>query len=75
LPEPVNKTEHGVKQTREAWFARITRLFDRGVVEERAWDELEELLILADVGVNIPKLIIERKRIAFYLFLEFFFQK
>ena len=52
MPEPVNKTEQGVKQTREAWFARLTRLFDRDVVEEQVWDELEELLIFADVGVE-----------------------
>ena len=52
MPEAVNKTEQGVKQTREAWFTRIARLFDRGVVEEQVWEELEELLILADVGVE-----------------------
>ena len=52
MSEPVNKTEQGVKQTREAWFTRIARLFDRGVVEEQVWAELEELLILADVGVE-----------------------
>ena len=51
MPETVNKTEQGIKQTREAWFSRIARLFERHVVEEQVWDELEELLILADVGV------------------------
>lgn len=62
MPEQVNKTEQGVKQTREAWFTRISHLFDRGVVEEQVWDELEELLILADVGVETTNKLLEQTR-------------
>ncbi|MBM4454476.1 MAG: signal recognition particle-docking protein FtsY, partial [Chloroflexi bacterium] len=46
-----SKTDQGVKRSREAWFSRISHLFDRSSVEEDTWEELEELLIAADVGV------------------------
>jgi fused signal recognition particle receptor len=47
----VNKTEKAVKRSREGWFGKVVRLFDRTSVEAEVWDELEELLIAADVGV------------------------
>lgn len=46
------KTEQAVKRTKESWFSKITRLFERARIEEGLWDELEELLISADVGVG-----------------------
>jgi len=46
-----NKMEQGVRRSHETWFGKISRLFDRDSVEEQTWDELEELLISADVGV------------------------
>jgi fused signal recognition particle receptor len=46
------KTEKGVKRTREAWWGKVVHLFDRPTFGEELWDELEELLISADVGVN-----------------------
>ena len=55
-----NKTEQGVKRSRETWFGRIARLFDRTTVEEETWNELEELLISADVGVPTTHKLISR---------------
>jgi fused signal recognition particle receptor len=46
------KTEKGVKRTREAWWGKVVHLFDRPTFGEELWDELEELLISADVGVS-----------------------
>jgi len=46
------RTEKGVKRTREAWWGKVVHLFDRPTFGEELWDELEELLISADVGVN-----------------------
>jgi fused signal recognition particle receptor len=46
-----NKTEQGVKRSRESWFGKMARLLDRTSIEDEVWDELEELLIAADVGV------------------------
>jgi len=51
MSDLATKTEQGVRRSREAWFGRIRRLFDRTTVEEGTWDELEELLISADVGM------------------------
>ncbi|TET42969.1 MAG: signal recognition particle-docking protein FtsY [Dehalococcoidia bacterium] len=58
----LKKTELGVKRSREAWFSKITHLFDRGSVGEEIWRELEELLILADVGVDTTDKLVERVR-------------
>jgi fused signal recognition particle receptor len=54
------KTEKGVKRTREAWWGKVVHLFDRTTFGDDLWDELEELLISADVGVNTTGKLIER---------------
>jgi len=54
------KTEKGVKRTREAWWGKVVNLFDRATFGAELWDELEELLISADVGVNTTGKLIER---------------
>ena len=54
------KTEQGVRRTREAWFGKVAHLLDRSRVDEGLWDELEELLILADVGVDTTSRLLER---------------
>jgi fused signal recognition particle receptor len=40
-----------VRRTRDAVFSQVADLFDRREVDESLWEELEELLIQADVGV------------------------
>ena len=54
------KTEKGVKRTREAWWGKVVHLFDRPTFGDELWDELEELLISADVGVNTTSKLVER---------------
>lgn len=54
------KTEQGVKRTREVWWGRVVSLLDRAIFDEELWDELEELLISADVGVGTTGKLIER---------------
>jgi len=54
------KTEKGVKRTREAWWGKVVHLFDRPILSDELWDELEELLISADVGVSTTGRLIER---------------
>ena len=46
------KTEVGVKRSREAWFGKIASVFNRDTLGTEVWDELEELLVSADVGVE-----------------------
>ncbi len=55
-----NKTEQGVKRSRETWFGKMAHLFDRTRVGDEVWDELEELLIAADVGVATVQKLIEK---------------
>jgi fused signal recognition particle receptor len=54
------KTEKGVKRSREAWWGKVAHLFDRPTFGDELWDELEELLISADVGVDTTGKLIER---------------
>ncbi|UCH51679.1 MAG: signal recognition particle-docking protein FtsY [Chloroflexota bacterium] len=56
----LDKTQQGVKRSRESWFGKIAGLFDRPRIEDEVWDELEELLIAADVGVATTQKLIER---------------
>jgi fused signal recognition particle receptor len=51
MDDTASKTEQGVKRSRESWFSKVTSLFNRSKIEEETWEELEELLIAADVGV------------------------
>jgi fused signal recognition particle receptor len=60
MSDSLSKTQEGVKRSRESWFGRIARLFDRASVEDEVWDELEELLIAADVGVTTTQKLIEK---------------
>ena len=52
-------TQQAVKRSRETWFGKIAKLFDQARVEDTVWDELEELLIAADVGVATTQKLIE----------------
>jgi len=56
----VNEFSKALKRSRESWFSRVARLLDRTTVEEVLWDELEELLISADVGVATTTKLLER---------------
>jgi fused signal recognition particle receptor len=60
MPDSVVVTQQAVKRSRETWFGKIARLFDQIKVESEVWDELEELLIAADVGVITTQKLIER---------------
>lgn len=46
------KTELGVKRSKETWFGKITSIFNREAFGNEVWEELEELLVSADVGVD-----------------------
>jgi len=56
------RTEQGVSRSREGFFSRIAGLFNRVRIEESTWDELEELLISADVGMETAGKLLERVR-------------
>lgn len=56
------KFEKALKRSREGWFSRVVHLFDRAALDEALWDEVEELLISADVGVATTTKLLQRVR-------------
>ncbi len=57
------KLKEGLSKTKNAIFKQVDNLFKHFVkVDEELLEELEELLIMADVGVNSTEIIIERLR-------------
>ena len=56
------KTEQAVAKSRESWFGRMASLLRRSRLDDDLWDELEELLISADVGVALTERMIKRVR-------------
>ena len=61
----LERTELGVKHTKKAWFSKIARLFERKSFGDELWDELEELLILSDVGISTTAKLVDivRRRV------------
>lgn len=57
------KTQEGVRRSRETWFGRIVGVL-RGSprLDDSVWDQLEEILISADLGVDISLKLIERMK-------------
>ena len=56
----VEKTRQGLRKSRDSWFGRIVGLLASPRLEEGVWEELEELLISADVGVETSLNLIEK---------------
>ena len=52
-------TERAVKPSRERWFGRIVGLLRSPRLDDAVWDEIEEILISSDVGVETSLRIIE----------------
>lgn len=60
------KTRSAVRRTGQRWFRRVAGVFQRGEIDDEMWDELEELLISADVGVPTTMKLLDalRERVA-----------
>lgn len=56
------KTKESLGRTRETWSDKINAIFDRPEFDDDLWDELEEVLIAADVGVEASLKLVERTR-------------
>lgn len=56
----LNPFRESLARTREGVFSRVTSLFTQQVIDDALWEELEELLIRADVGVDISLDIIQK---------------
>ena len=53
--QPDVQLEQGLEKTRRGVFSEITRLFERGVLDDDLYEELEMLLIQADVGWDVSQ--------------------
>lgn len=64
--EPDVQLEQGLEKTRRGVFSEITRLFDRSTIDEELYDDLEMLLIQADVGWDVSQRLVRelRQRVA-----------
>jgi len=60
--DSLKKLENSLTRTRQSFFGRIGDLFGTGEVTDELWDELEELLIQADVGINTTVALVEEVR-------------
>lgn len=56
--EAARQTAIAVERTRRSWFGRIATIFERSQIDDALWEELEELLIAADVGVETTEEVI-----------------
>ena len=54
------KAQNIVKINREKWFNKLTDLLERSSQGEDFWDEIEEVLITADVGVTTSSKLVEQ---------------
>lgn len=59
------QTERAVERTRRGFFGRLGGLFERADFSDDLWDELEEVLIGADAGLETTTVIIDavKKRV------------
>lgn len=53
------KVQQGLKKSRESWYSRVAQMVQRPRLDEEAWEELEEMLISADVGVAATAQLVE----------------
>jgi len=49
----INPFRQSLEKTRQSVFKQVTNLFTTEVIDDDLWDELEELLVRADLGVSI----------------------
>ena len=57
--ENIEHTRDAVKPSRERWFGRILSVLKSSKLDDAVWEELEEILISSDVGVDTSLRIIE----------------
>jgi fused signal recognition particle receptor len=58
----LKRTDPGVKRGEETWFGKIANIFNRDAFGDEVWEELEELLISADVGVETTSKLMSKVR-------------
>ena len=57
--ENIEHTQDAVKPSRDRWFGKILSILQSSKLDDALWEELEEILISSDVGVDTSLSIIE----------------
>ena len=57
--ENIEHTQNAVKHSRDRWFGKILSILQSSKLDDALWEELEEILISSDVGVDTSLRIIE----------------
>ena len=57
--ENIEHTQDAVKPSRDRWFGKILSIIQSSELDDALWEELEEILISSDVGVDTSLRIIE----------------
>ena len=60
--EPDIQLDKGLEKTRRGVFGEITRLFDRSEIDDDLYEDLEMLLIQADVGWDVSQQLVSELR-------------
>ena len=60
MSDLLNKWRQSLEKTRKATLGKIITVFGGSEIDGQTWDELEELLILADLGVETSQLVTEQ---------------
>ncbi|WP_018132881.1 signal recognition particle-docking protein FtsY [Effusibacillus pohliae] len=58
-----SKFKEGLSKTRDSFLDKMTAVFSRRKIDEEFYEELEEQLIMADVGVNTAIKLMEQLRV------------
>ena len=60
--ETKERTQQGVRKSRDTWFGKIMGVLRSSQLDDSVWEELEEVLISADVGVETSLDLVGRLR-------------
>ena len=60
--ETRDRTQQGVRKSRDTWFGKIMGVLRSSQLDDSVWEELEEVLISADVGVETSLDLVNRLR-------------
>ena len=55
----LRRLDESVRRSRDTFFNKVSQAFDRRTIDDSLWDELEELLVQADVGLTTTEKLLE----------------
>ena len=63
MSDLLQKWRNGLARTRDITFGRITNFFGAGEITEDTWEEIEAILIQADIGIEISVSVINASKL------------